>query len=812
MIQLQVQKLLSKLVQLRAFPKATLCLLIGLTVAAFPPMANAQTVVRVDVCTGGEGLSGMNTAFIRMGFADGGQEEQVLSRVLTGGTCANNLNIEFSRTFTALDVVSITIRYERTHSGYPFDIFDSWEMRSLAVRMDTTTLYNSTADSRFSMGTGIRFNSENSLFGLNLGSLDLDLDGIPDRWEREGHGPLNPAIHNVRVGRADLILVLTRRPDLSSEQAAETLREVKDFYARVPNHNFDGTTGINVIVVDGPTLPASDLGTDYTALYEIGMPVGWRGIAHGHLLGSDSGGGGQAIRVGSDWSTSGNFWQAVSHEIGHQLGIDHTPPGSGLSPLWPSIMNYTYTDSFNGDPNAVRFSTGAFASTILNATRLSEILPYPIDSLQFLGQSPNFFSLQAIDARSTSVDWNRNGIFRETLVSANITDGYSVIGVTPSIIGGATSGTPSMTQIGSKLYLVYPVIAGTPSTWNQTNAPSLSQLVLQELNGEAFSTPVDLTIPNVLGGASVVGMGNRLVVAYVNATDPSTSGQPTVAMWDTTRGFKSRGTKPAVDSSQQVHQAVITSGTLSESGKPVPISWLITWNKDTKTIRITDVIDDGAKRPRPRISGKSYEIQITGEALRSDHQIGAAFDSLTRKLILATYERQWDQDNKIRITTLRRSGGRWVYESHRYAGTASSGWWGNTAPQVVLDRNTPIAGHSRITVYIRGGADDNALTQTYRLQEIADRTQDDGWRTRIMIDEWNTAQSPPAAALYNGHHAFALRWRHADDSIPNAVVFYRQTGIIDEPLRDFDDVTFIANRGLRDSLVGIRRHFGISEP
>jgi hypothetical protein len=150
-----------------------------------------------------------------------------------------------------------------------------------------------------------------------------------------------------------------------------------------------------------------------------------------------------------------------------------------------------------------------------------------------------------------------------------------------------------------------------------------------------------------------------------------------------------------------------------------------------------------------------------------------------------------------------------VAESTRWVGNVTSGYWGNSAPVVVLDPTAPINGHSQITLYMRGGALPDELTVNYRLSEVADLTQHGGWRVAKMVDDWNKTQSPPAAALFNGAQVFALRWAFDDARIPNQVVFYKRTGVIDQYLLDYDEVRFLGNTGLRTSLERIRAYHGL---
>jgi hypothetical protein len=639
---------------------------------------------------------------------------------------------------------------------------------------------------------------------------DADRDGIPDQWERSGHGPLDPRIHDVRVGRHDFILIAVRRPGLTQAKADASLARVKAFFARVPVRNPDGTTGINMVVVNGPVLSDADRTTDYKEVKVRGIPPEWRGIAHGYLLENVTNVGGQTSA--SDWSASGHDWHTVVHELGHQFGLQHTPPGSGESPLFPSLMNYTYSYSFNGDPDAIQFSSGEFRSARLNETRLSETLLFPMERVGFLQRELGFavrpLGPSGVAARITQVDWNRNGIFGETDISADINDGYAV-GASSAIVTGAAAGGLSMAVVGARLYLVYPALRTPAREWQQST-PSVSgaRLQVQAFSGGAtFTPPRDLLKREIVGDPGAAAFGDRLAVSSVIGA-VAQPGVPMVALWATNDAGLGAGGDEAGDSSQVVDQAAVASSrTLVGAERSFAFRdrlWLFTWRRTGGAIRAVEVTDTGAAgaRPRPALTpNTSHPIR----AVSSDNPIGIAFDSLTNRMILVTYGTNWGLPNRMRVNVLRLDPpGRWVYESHRFVGTERSGEWGNTRPVVVLNPSLPIAGHSQITIYMRRGARPDSLTETVALREVADRSQSGGWRRKRMVSQWTLTQSPPAAALFNGVHTFALRSPYRDNTSPNSVVFFPRTGIVSENLLDFNEINWLETQGMVRALEGIR--------
>jgi hypothetical protein len=139
------------------------------------------------------------------------------------------------------------------------------------------------------------------------------------------------------------------------------------------------------------------------------------------------GGGGQAAELGDMGGCGqGAFWACFLHEFGHQVGLSHAGgPLWGMCPTYTSLMSYAYSYGFNDDGNQIHYSKGEFANLILNETKLVERLPFPLDRVRFLEKGPYRFKLEA-DGDATKVDWNRNGVFDEGTVRADIDDVYGV--------------------------------------------------------------------------------------------------------------------------------------------------------------------------------------------------------------------------------------------------------------------------------------------------------------------------------------------------------------------------------------------------
>ena len=109
---------------------------------------------------------------------------------------------------------------------------------------------------------------------------------------------------------------------------------------------------------------------------------------------------------------------AMVHELGHNLGLARhygtfTTGGGNCKPNYPSLMNYAYSDRFNGG-REVRFSSGALVGAgDLNLRALNETTPLggATADVGWLATRPFFFDLYdcVSPGRGCKVDFNRDG-------------------------------------------------------------------------------------------------------------------------------------------------------------------------------------------------------------------------------------------------------------------------------------------------------------------------------------------------------------------------------------------------------------------
>jgi Metallo-peptidase family M12B Reprolysin-like len=130
-----------------------------------------------------------------------------------------------------------------------------------------------------------------------------------------------------------------------------------------------------------------------------------KGIFHYGLFTAGSGGQGPVGGFKFYWggSTSQKNMHVFTHELGHNLGLDHHGHGSwggaNCKPHYQSLMNYAYS-------NQLYFSRGQYSSVNLKA--------YSAQESQLFGTWAEFLSLPPFSfiTKGTQVDWNRDGLFQ----------------------------------------------------------------------------------------------------------------------------------------------------------------------------------------------------------------------------------------------------------------------------------------------------------------------------------------------------------------------------------------------------------------
>ncbi len=623
---------------------------------------------------------------------------------------------------------------------------------------------------------------------------DTDLDGLPDAWETRGEGPINPSIHRTNPNRSDFFFVAIRRPGVTMEAIRPTLDRVARFFREVPYRNLDGSTGINMIIIDGGQLPASMATTTFDRLnYEDHMPADWKGKGHAYLIenGSRAGGGSTLGK----WSASGYQWQVIAHELGHQFGLQHNDFGGRGGPLYTSLMNYDFSYSFNGSADAVHYSTGKFLAARLNETSVNETMPYPLADLEYLTKAPYEFQIRAKTSTTTDVDWNRNGEFGEVNTRAIIAEGASV----PTGDGthlGNIDGAPTMAVSDGSLYVIYPTTGGDKETWVTNALQPNSRLMLQRFKGSVAMAPINLNVSSIASDPSAVEMGGRIAVGY---TMPGRFPAVTMLGVDKYGEVESRvlalapnGLSPEGPRADQVVLAAAKSSYPSRNK-----AWAFLWNQNTKQISWMG-LDDNSAGPKP-VPALTQPKSLG--SLTSNSPIAVAYNNKKNRLIVVKTGGPSGPAGQIWVTEFAP-----VWEDKKIVDwrEASSQGLSDTgvrlitqvAPSIVIDEGPTGGEKGLITVYFKRSAPIDEAAQFYRCRQVLGSTLNGGWRTKMMRDDWSTSRSAAAFIPYEGDIAWALRWRAY--GLENRLVLIRKaSGISDGPFRDQDDVTHIAKTGMR---------------
>lgn len=590
---------------------------------------------------------------------------------------------------------------------------------------------------------------------------DTDHDGLLDGWEVKGLPRDIKLAEGDKLDprRQDVIVDVSPHAGVDRAALAKELARAAELYGKLPVKNPGGQPGIALHFRMLPDVPADKLHNgNWQAISEEQFPQNERGFVHWMVV--SPGGGGQSMENG-DRGGCGANWQVFTHELGHQLSLSHTGDSApSWCPLYPSLMNYAFSYSINGDGNAINFSDGAFRETVLEESKLVEHLPYPYEKLKYLAGPPFRFTIKDDGKGGTLIDWNQNGKFDEQPVVADIN------------YGSATSaGTRrTMDLIGAGPALAYAGDQCLMATLSQVqDGVSIRNYLGDEKWGEKRAAPGTATSddPVIVGGADA---------AYLFVRQPQG--------WGVTR------IPAAADAKIEPPFTLADLPRADLSGASV----------DGRVLLVSRFDDDHLKYYW--LDWKDNKFSLSGGAeleVRSQVPVGIAQNPGDKRLVMATSMTNSKGGAMcLRATWITIKGDKLVPGDTRWTRGEQSGNNCTTRPVVTFNSD------GQLFIFHTGWPDGNGQMTAWRTRQVGNRQLDEGWHTCMLYDVWTRTRRPIAFADGSKGAVYAFRWDSGDvyEWRNNMlVVAHNGYGIDREPMRDFNDSEKMSQYGLVHSIL-----------
>ncbi len=339
---------------------------------------------------------------------------------------------------------AVRVRVEKT--GYITRTFYHQVQYKTRTTPDGDRYYDITENLRLfpvgsadSDGDGL-YDIEEAALGTNQWLSDTDNDGIPDGWEVWGYNWVDYKRLGCDPLRKDLLVDVDYQHykigdvTTSAKLSDAVVAKAKELYGSLNISNPDGSTGVNLILVQDDKLPQSfNCSTSYADDSQNGFdPIHRETFRHAALCEGTHSGRAQIAGqrffvqeeqinadISDDQTEEEQFWwySTFVHELGHNLGLRHGGHENlNRKPNYPSLMNYAYDVSFNGSPltlqdTLIQFSPGILPD--LDEPELSEKNSFPGFSaadIAFLGHYDDPWRGMAFDVSGVWVNWNRNSL------------------------------------------------------------------------------------------------------------------------------------------------------------------------------------------------------------------------------------------------------------------------------------------------------------------------------------------------------------------------------------------------------------------
>lgn len=634
-------------------------------------------------------------------------------------------------------------------------------------------------------------NDEEAALGTDPYNPDTDGDGLLDGWEVKGFRGLDMKALGCDPKRKDVICLISRFSNTNKDMVDETFKNIEGYYSSLG-------WALHPIFLDD--LNEQDQKNPWWVSRDRLIPPNWRGVVHWMQI--TPWGGGQADEMGDGGGCGGNNWALYAtfiHEFGHELGLNHEGfyRASGC-PIYSSMMNYPYSYTFENDIRKIHYSDGALKDYVLNESDLDETIPLPIDKVKFLADAPYHFRLKA-NGKTTLIDWNWNGIFGEKHVRADINYAYSTSAGRRDDVGKTNSAPWTFTH-GRDAFVLF-AQEGAPA---DNTAPSVGPnkpgwLMLRRLiKPFQWADPVKIADDGVTGDPVAISYRGEIVVAY-----PSSKGL--AVRWIKLNHEKiTQNELTFVDNTDSVPTLGIYRGRL----------FLFEFAPKDGMVRYRS-LDGGHKFGEWAVllgAGNS------GTAVKSTQPVSMAVDTIHDLVLIGTAENEDDKHpSRWVIRREKVDGGSLkpfsstpaVADSDReWLQGPASGPAGSSRCIVLFDEKGYTGMKGRIVYYMLGTTTEKAPWQcVYVAQSVADKTVSGGWMVKRYYDEWTQSRSAPAACWFDGDILYAYRWvdggQGASDNTLH--VGYNGTGVEHVPMGDFDDIGFIANFGMRASILYLRQ-------